>query len=88
MCNAYAERFVREVRETLDNMILFGDNSLNRALKAIEIHHNLHRPHQGIENRVPMHEEAFARRPVKAGDVECEESLGGLLKHYYMRKAA
>ena len=49
-CNAFAERHVREARETLDNMILFGERHLHGVLKKIERHHNTHRPHQGIAN--------------------------------------
>jgi putative transposase len=32
ICNAYAERQVREIRETLDNLILSGESHLRRAL--------------------------------------------------------
>jgi hypothetical protein len=34
-CNAFAERFVRECRETLDNLILVGESHLQHALNAI-----------------------------------------------------
>jgi len=47
MCNAYAERFVRETRETLDNLILLGEQHFRHVLKQIEHHHNRQRPHQG-----------------------------------------
>jgi|SRR5437667_8793939 len=32
LCNAYAECHVREIRETLDNLILLGEPHLRRAL--------------------------------------------------------
>jgi hypothetical protein len=35
MSNAYAERFVRETRETLDQPILFGEGHLRHVLKKI-----------------------------------------------------
>jgi len=35
MCNAYAERFVRETRETLDQPILLGEGHLRQVLKKI-----------------------------------------------------
>jgi len=41
LCNAHAERHVREIRETLDNLILVGEPHLRRALKAIQAHHNI-----------------------------------------------
>jgi len=54
LCNAYAERHVREIRETLDNLILLGESHLRRALGAIQEHHNAQRPHQGIGNVIPL----------------------------------
>lgn len=38
------------------------------------------RPHQGLENDVVAKVEP---PPMVTGEVECESSLGGLLKHYY-----
>src|ERR1022692_2098528 len=40
-----AERFVREIRETLDRLILLGEDHLRHVLGRIEQHHNRHRPH-------------------------------------------
>ena len=40
-----AERFVREIRETLDRLILLGEDHLRHVLGSIEQHHNRHRPH-------------------------------------------
>ena len=48
-CNAFAERHVRECRETLSRMILFGREHLHHVAKKIERHHNLCRPHQGLD---------------------------------------
>ena len=53
-CNAFAERFVRECRETLDNLILLGEGHLRHALRKIETLHKKDRPHQGIENNIPL----------------------------------
>ena len=41
MCNAYAERFVREARETLNNIIPLGERHFRHMLKYIARHHNL-----------------------------------------------
>ena len=39
-CNAFAERFVRSIKgECLDRMILFGEGSLRRALRAYITHY-------------------------------------------------
>ncbi len=81
-CNAYAERFVRETRETLDNLILLGEGHFRHVLKRIERHHNLHRPHQGIGNRIPL-DYLYPDRPMPPSSVQCDSELGGLLNHYH-----
>ena len=86
-CNAFAERHVRECRETLDNMILFGQAHLRHVLKKIEKHHNEQRPHQGLSNLIPMGF-SYPSDPIVPDNVECEPILGGLLTHYHARKAA
>ena len=82
-CNAFAERFVRECRETLDNLILIGQPHLENVLKRIERHHNQPRPHQGIENMIPLGYD-YPDCPAPASKVRCEPSLGGLLNHYFV----
>jgi putative transposase len=80
-CNAFAERFVRECRETLDNLILIGESHLQHALNAIERHHNQHRPHQGLGNKIPIEYE-YPDKPAPPHKVKCDSALGGLLNHY------
>jgi putative transposase len=87
MCNAYAERFVRETRETLDNLIVLGGEHFHHVLKRIEHHHNRQRPHQGLDNVVPFGF-AYPDHPTPLGTVRCDASLGGLLNHYYAERAA
>ena len=87
MCNAYAERFVREARETLDNIIPLGRHHFGHVLKCIEKHHNYQRPHQGLDNCVPLEFE-YPSEPAAIPDVHHESLLGGLLNHYYVKKAA
>lgn len=87
MCNAFAERFVREARETLNTLILMGDRHLYHALKTIERHHNLHRPHQGIANRIPLDYD-YPVEPASPDCIRCDSSLGGLLNHYYVEQDA
>ncbi|NNF97436.1 MAG: transposase [Halobacteria archaeon] len=58
-CNAFAERFVRSIKdECLDRMILFGERSLRLVIKEYIAHYHTERNHQGLGNRllVPMHE--------------------------------
>jgi len=87
MCNAYAERFVRETRVTLDNLILLGEQHFRHVLKQIEHHHNRQRPHQGLGNVVPLGFE-YPATPAPLGMVVCDPGLGGLLNHHSVRKAA
>lgn len=87
MCNAYAERFVREARETLNNIIPLGQGHFSHVLRCIEKHHNFQRPHQGIDNLVPL-EFNYPQEPATIENIYCESMLGGLLNHYYVKKAA
>ena len=79
-CNAYAERFVRSIKEEcLSRMIIFGESSLHRAIRQFVEHYHRERPHQGLDNVVI---EPGDRRPTSAAEVLCDERLGGLLRHY------
>jgi hypothetical protein len=84
--NAYAERWVRSVKEEcLTKLILVGESSLRRALQQYLLHYHEERNHQGKENRILFPFQTKARR--KEGAVRCRERPGGLLK-YYEREAA
>jgi transposase InsO family protein len=87
LCNAHAERHVREIRETLGNLILLGEPHLRHALKAIQTHHNIERPHQGIGNVIPLSFD-YPAHPASLGEIQCAQALGGLLNHYSVKKAA
>jgi hypothetical protein len=83
--NAYAERWVRSVREEcLSKVILFGERSLRRALSNYVDHFHAERNHQGKGN-VLLFPRATDRQ--REGPVRCRERLGGLLR-YYHREAA
>ena len=86
-CNAFAERHVRELRETLDDLILLGEAHLRRALTVLEEYHNARRPHQGIDNVIPLGFD-YPAQPALLAEIRCEASLGGLLNHYAIEKAA
>ena len=84
---AYAERWVRSVREEcLAKLILLGEGSLRRALRRYEAHYHEERNHQGKNNVLlfPLPTQAVRGEQEK---VRCRERLGGLLK-YYEREAA
>jgi putative transposase len=84
--NAYAERWVRSVKdEALSRMILFGEASLRHVLNEYVDHYHQERNHQGKGNVL-----LFPSSSPAGGDdgpMQCRERLGGLLK-YYERKAA
>jgi putative transposase len=85
--NAYAERWVRSVKEEcLSKLVLFGERSLERALEQYEVHYHEERNHQGKQNRLlcPRGENGSVGSQ-KA--VRCRERLGGLLKYYYRHVA-
>ena len=84
-CNAFAERFVRSIKEEcLDRVILFGEASLRRALREYVAHYHTERNHQGVGNRLrkPLARVSSINEPV-----QCRERLGGML-NYYHREAA
>jgi putative transposase len=74
--NAYAERFVRTVKEScLDRVILFGEGSLRKAVSEFMAHDHTERHHQDLGNRL-LHPEASHLR--NTGMVQRRERLGGM----------
>src|SRR5450756_1352460 len=52
--NAFAERFVRTVRqERLDHVLIYGRRHLERVLQAYVAHYVTERPHRGLDLAVP-----------------------------------
>jgi hypothetical protein len=83
--NAYAERWVRSVKEEcLSKIILFGERSLRRALSEYVNHYHAERNHQGKGNILlfPQNADLDRKRPV-----QCRERLGGLLRYYHQEAA-
>jgi transposase InsO family protein len=84
--NAYAERFVRSIKEEcLDRMILIGQASLRRAVTEFVVHYHRERNHQGLGNRLlqPL-------APCLAADAAVcrHRRLGGMLNFYYLPGAS
>jgi putative transposase len=81
--NAYAERFVRSIKdECLSRMIPLGETHLRLAIEEYAAHYHLERNHQGLGNRLIDGE--AETEPVH--NVACDERLSGLLRAY--RRAA
>ncbi len=84
--NAYAERWVRSVKEEcLSRLVLFGEASLRHALTQYVEHFHQERNHQGKGNVLLF--PAVSQDAAPQGPIQCRERLGGLLT-YYERKAA
>jgi putative transposase len=83
-CNAYAERFVRSVKEeSLNRVVPLGERHLQKVLRDFATHYHRERNHQGIGNE--LIDGLPAQRP--AGPVRRRQRIGGVLSYYY-RSAA
>ena len=84
-CNAFAERFIRSIKEEcLSRVILFGEESLRRSLREYVLHCHTERDHQGVGNRLLT---SLLGVHSANDPIHCREHLGGLL-NYYNREAA
>jgi putative transposase len=80
--NAYAERWVRSVKdEGLSRLILLSEHALRHALIRYEGHYHTERPHRGKGNAILLPAAAPEGEP--EGPVRCRERRGGLLKYYH-----
>jgi putative transposase len=83
--NAYAERFVRSIKdECLNRMIFIGQASLRRAVAEYMSHYHAERNHQGLANELIQ---APSAATVRRGTIHRRARLGGTLNFYY-REAA
>jgi putative transposase len=56
--NAYAERWVRTVQEEcLNHLLMLNEKHLRRILQSFIHYYNTARPHQGLEQGMPIHRE-------------------------------
>ena len=81
--NAYAERYVRSMKEEcLSRIVPFGEEGLRRALNEFVAHYHEERNHQGKDNVLLF---PSAKRPALSKDnaIGCKQRLGGMLKCYY-----
>jgi putative transposase len=79
-CNAYAERFVRSIKEEcLNGMLLLGERHLRRAIAEFVAHYHAERNHQGIGNELLQPR----NRTDAQGVVRRRPRMGGMLNFYY-----
>jgi putative transposase len=82
--NAYAERWVRSVREEcLDHLLIINERHLEHVLRTYSQYYNQARPHQGLSQQIP---ESPYQQP-EHGTVQRRDMLGGLLHDYYHEAA-
>jgi transposase InsO family protein len=79
--NAYAERFVRSIKEEcLNRMIFVGQASLRHAISQYVNHYHRERNHQGLGNQLlrPLAGIEKTHGPI----IRCQR-LGGMLSYYH-----
>jgi putative transposase len=82
--HAHAERWIRSVREEcLNKLLIINQAHLRRVMQAFVAYHNTARPHQGIDQQIPIPGTA----PIGTGPVRRRNVLGGIIHEYY-REAA
>ena len=88
--NAYAERWVRTVRqECLDWLLIWGRRHLERVLDEYLLHYNDERPHRSLALRPPR--SIAVRAPLgavtAAASIQRRDRLDGLVHEYYQATA-
>lgn len=82
--NAYAERWVRSVREEcLDKLIIVNEKHLKGVMNEYVTYYNTARPHQGIQQQIPIAPDIST----ESGPVRCRDVLGGIIHDYYREVA-
>jgi putative transposase len=72
-----AERVIRSLKgECLSHLMLFSKKQLELAVREYVQFYNTQRPHQGLDNEIPI------APAMENGEIVCKERLGGLLKSY------
>ena len=78
--NAHAERWVRTVREEcLDHILIINVEHLQRVLIEFAQYYNASRPHQGIDQQMPIPSNISKN----TGFVQRRKVLGGIINDYF-----
>lgn len=78
--NAYAERWIRSAREeSLDKLLIINQAHLRRVMREYITFFNTARPHQGIEQQIPVSKITHEN----TGPVRCRTVVGGIIHDYY-----
>jgi transposase InsO family protein len=77
--NAFAERWVRTVREEcLDHILIIDSNHLKRVLVEYSEYYNTCRSQQGVNQHTPI---PYTTSPI--GPIHRRKILGGIINDYY-----
>jgi putative transposase len=78
--NAFAERWVRTVREEcLDKILILNEAHLRCVLNEFLNYYNRRRPHQGLEQQSPIERP----EPLTEGLIQRRKVLGGIINDYF-----
>lgn len=79
--NAFAERFVRTVRnDCLDHLLVVSQRHLEAVITEYIRHYNEARPHRSLQLDQPLSRPASSATP--DGEVICRDVLGGIIHEY------
>jgi len=77
--NAFAERWVRTIREEcLNHLLIFNETQLRRVLQTFIGYYNTTRSHQGLQQQSPVPRP----RPISTGPVQRAMVLGFISNYY------
>ena len=83
--NAFAERFVRTLREEcLDNLLVINERHLHNVLVEYLDYYNSRRPHQSLAQQSPIERPSCPSE----GKITRRRVLGGIINDYYRMPAA
>ena len=77
--NAICEQFLESIRhECLDPLLVLSQRHLYRLLKAYILYFNQQRPHQGIDQSIPIPSETVLTNSNQGKSIQASPILGGL----------
>jgi transposase InsO family protein len=94
LANCFVERLNGTLqRECTDHFLFFNARQLERTLQEYKESYNRHRPHQGLDQKIPMASPKMGSNPGDPISLGTESDLSSLrflngLHHSYFRKAA
>ena len=78
--NGICERFMGSLRrECPDHTLIYQGRHLERVVKEYKAYYNQERPHQGIDQQMPI----SRNRPKNTGFIQRRKVLGGIINDYF-----